>query len=351
MTQHTNTASGAADRAIEGCPELNMGNYDEVEVERLNDWAIRAHDEIDRLHALAAGQATAAQAVVLDDVAALVRAAQAFVLEPDSHKKKLELEAMAWGPLAAATQPAPVLWLSPEQFANFVDADEAPFGKYVPARKTSAGKFTMPLFAARAPAPAQPVAQQGVAYAALPAWWTRFIQNVCEIPDRNSPEGEPDAIVATPEELAECALAAIESDGASHGQAPASVLHLVHSAFAEIAMAFPKAFALHKVGIADTAVREALAAPAPPPECETEAEKRAFAFGWFKALESERMKAESVQEDAARYRWLAASCRSTSEHWGGRWSIIIDGPAPKSHDSEDDFDAAVDAARKQGEKP
>ncbi len=55
--------------------------------------------------------------------------------------------------------------------------------------------------------------------------------------------------------------------------------------------------------------------------------------------------ADSVQEDAARYRWLAASCRSTSEHWGGRWSIIIDGPAPKSHDSEDDFDAAIAAAR------
>ena len=83
---------------------------------------------------------------------------------------------------------------------------------------------------------------------------------------------------------------------ASHGQAPASVLHLVHSAFAEIAMAFPKAFALHKVGIADTAVREALAAPAPPPECETEAEKRAFAFGWFKALESERMKADNKKK-------------------------------------------------------
>ena len=46
-------------------------------------------------------------------------------------------------------------------------------------------------------------------------------------------------------------------------------------------------------------------APAPPPECETEAEKRAFAFGWFKALESERMKAESVQEDAARWHWMA----------------------------------------------
>ena len=53
----TTPTSGAADRAIEDCPELNMGNYDEVDVERLNDWAIRANDEIDRLHALAAGQA------------------------------------------------------------------------------------------------------------------------------------------------------------------------------------------------------------------------------------------------------------------------------------------------------
>ena len=55
--------------------------------------------------------------------------------------------------------------------------------------------------------------------------------------------------------------------------------------------------------------------------------------------------AQGDAEDAARYRWLAGHCRSTSEHWGGRWSIIVDGPAPKSHDSEDDFDAAIDAAR------
>ena len=61
--------------------------------------------------------------------------------------------------LAKAAQPAPVLWVSPEQFANFMDADEAQFGRYVPARKTSAGNFTMPLFAARAPAPAQPAAE------------------------------------------------------------------------------------------------------------------------------------------------------------------------------------------------
>ena len=60
-----------------------------------------------------------------------------------------------------------------------------------------------------------------------------------------------------------------------------------------------------------------------------------------------RAPTSSVLEDAARYRFLAAHCRRTSEHWGGRWSIVVDGPAPKSHDSEDDFDAAIDAARGQ----
>ena len=79
------------------------------------------------------------------------------------------------------------------------------------------------------------------------------------------------------------------------------------------------------------------AAPAPPPECETEAEKRAFAFGWFKALESERMKAESVQEDAARYRLLRRG-----QHWS-----VIDGIGDDLLRAEA-LDAALDAARKQG---
>ena len=109
---------------------------------------------------------------------------------------------------------------------------------------------------------------------------------------------------------------------ASHGQAPASVLHLVNSAFAEIAMAFPKAFALHKVGIADTAVREALAAPA-------------------------TAQADSVQEDAGRIE---------------KWSDRIQRVHPKSEpefwpdalrvkymaDEISDLRAAIDAARKQG---
>lgn len=58
--------------------------------------------------------------------------------------------------------------------------------------------------------------------------------------------------------------------------------------------------------------------------------------------------ADSVMEDAERYRFLAEHCRSTSEHWGGRWSIVVEGPAPESHNSEDDFDAAIDAAMNKG---
>ncbi len=56
---------------------------------------------------------------------------------------------------------------------------------------------------------------------------------------------------------------------------------------------------------------------------------------------------ERAEKDAERYRFLAAHCRSTSEHWGGRWSIVVEGPAPKTHDSEDEFDAAIDAALAQ----
>ena len=127
-------AAQVADRAIESCPELNMSNYDEVDVDRLNDWAIRAHDEIRRLHtesemrraalldemqkaALAAGQATAAQAVVQDDLITIRK----------------------------PTTSAEMLWLL--KLAHLVISD---------VDKTLEKTF----------APAQPAAQQGVAYAA-----------------------------------------------------------------------------------------------------------------------------------------------------------------------------------------
>lgn len=66
--------------------------------------------------------------------------------------------------------------------------------------------------------------------------------------------------------------------------------------------------------------------------------------------EVERLRAErdALARDAARFRWLAAHCRSTAEHWGGRWSIVVEGPAPTRHDDEDAFDVAIDAAMGAG---
>ena len=71
-------------------------------------------------------------------------------------------------------------------------------------------------------------------------------------------------------------------------------------------------------------------------------------YRFDEALKYEALLAEvaGLREDARRYRWLASHCRSTPEHWGGRWSIVIEGPVPKTQNSEDDFDAAIDAARK-----
>jgi hypothetical protein len=104
-------------------------------------------------------------------------------------------------------------------------------------------------------------------------------------------------------------------------------------------------------------VQAAESVPAPPPECETEAEKRAFAFGWFKALESERMKAESVLEDAARYRWLFGA---RTEAQSACVPETVFKPLPQDevlshlqgfYMSKPVVDALVDAARKQGAKP
>ncbi len=57
-----------------------------------------------------------------------------------------------------------------------------------------------------------------------------------------------------------------------------------------------------------------------------------------------RRQLAEAELDARRYRWIAGHCRSTSEHWGGRWSIVVEGPCPAKHDEEDAFDDAIDAA-------
>lgn len=65
----------------------------------------------------------------------------------------------------------------------------------------------------REAAPAKPTrkARKDERGAALPGWWPDFIQNVTELPDRNSPEDEPDAMIATAEELGTCAVNAIDA--------------------------------------------------------------------------------------------------------------------------------------------
>lgn len=79
---------------------------------------------------------------------------------------------------------------------------------------------------------------------------------------------------------------------------------------------------------------------------ETRASFEKVASAQFEMMAKIDAENERLRKDAERYRWLAAHARITSEHWGGRWSLVIDGPAPKSHNSEDDLDAAIDAAMK-----
>lgn len=51
-----------------------------------------------------------------------------------------------------------------------------------------------------------------------------------------------------------------------------------------------------------------------------------------------------VARDAERYRWLRDKCRATGEHWGGRWSLVIEGPCPDGDESSGAIDKAIDAA-------
>lgn len=140
---------------------------------------------------------------------------------------------------------------------------------------------------------------------------------------------------------------------ASHGQAPAGAtlpdgwvpLTITHEGQHPEEVAYGPQIMMDRLGkwlgkyFAQAAqAADSVTAPAPPPECETEAEKRAFAFGWFKALESERMKADSVQEDAARYRWLREG--NDAKH-GAAWHVAVN-----LYGCE--WDAAIDAAMNKG---
>ena len=108
-------------------------------------------------------------------------------------------------------------------------------------------------------------------------------------------------------------------------------------------------------GAAEAQAADSVPVPPPPPECETEAEKRAFAFGWFKALESERMKAESVREDAARLDWLDQNLfHREKDEWDTKFGgykeynmWVLFSPKGIQGRARD----IIDAARKQGATP
>ena len=62
------------------------------------------------------------------------------------------------------------------------------------------------------------------------------------------------------------------------------------------------------------AINEALAEqPAPPPpECQTEAEKTAFAFGWWKALEMHRTPAQQQEQEPVA--WMCTETKILYDH-------------------------------------
>jgi hypothetical protein len=50
----------------------------------------------------------------------------------------------------------------------------------------------------------------------LPPFWDDFIQRLCEMEDRTSPDDQPDCIIASPKELAGCFVAAKEQHEERH---------------------------------------------------------------------------------------------------------------------------------------
>ncbi len=145
-------------------------------------------------------------------------------------------------------------------------------------------------------APAQPVAQQGAAYAALPEYGI------------NTASHAHFRVLGFTADQMRAFADATHTLRASHGQAPAGAGEAAEHYRNAIASAcegwtMPDGLrkhleaALWSPPTTSPQAAESVPAPVPPPECETEAEKRAFAFGWFKALESERMKADNKKKD------------------------------------------------------
>lgn len=61
------------------------------------------------------------------------------------------IDRQALARVLAIAQQEPVLYVSAVQLEVFADKDDSQLGTHIPARKTAAGMFTKPLYAAPAP--------------------------------------------------------------------------------------------------------------------------------------------------------------------------------------------------------
>ena len=234
MTQDTTPASGAAD-----LPEaLRLADLFELESDPESLYRLAAA-ELRRLHALAAGQATAAQ-----------QGAAYAALPTSSYAGRVYEEGFLIGTCPLYTA---------DQMRAFADA-------------------THMLRASHGQAPAGATLYQIMAAAK-------------ELHAINHPTGEPEW-----DALRQCEIDALRRRAERILKAAAPAAPAQPAAEAS-RFGSPELQAMIIARCVEKDQADSVTAPAPPPECETEAEKRAFAFGWFKALESERMKADNKKKD------------------------------------------------------
>ena len=205
---------------------------------------------------------------------------------------EMQKAALAAGQATAAQAVVPAEWPTNEM----IDAGRKAAASQ--GRLLGSGQSLWHVFRAMlAAAPAQPAAQQGAAYAALP------------VPNYPKSGGFPGTFA---EAQMRAFADATHTLRASHGQAPAvapagetpwrsAVLNLIDECpgltMEQDRWLSRRVKELEFASAPRPTAQAAGSVPAPPPECETEAEKRAFAFGWFKALESERMNADNKKKD------------------------------------------------------
>jgi len=149
---------------------------------------------------------------------------------------------------------------------------------------------------------------------------TQVVENVCELPDYNSPDDQPDLVMCTVKELENCVLRAFEAhgnetcEGASVRGAPGTSMKTALEAFAVLT---GKPFDCKATHVTD-----------PPQDCDwphcgcdPKADKVLQALG-----------EQGILDDAARYRWF-----KQNPHFSLKWfTSAVHG----------DLDKAVDDARK-----